>query len=179
MAMGCIADRIWRVPGTIPALTAASREVGEWLSAQGLRPRVPYVVQLVVEELGTNIVKYGYDSPPPHEFQVHVAIGADAVRVSVEDDGHPFDPFARPARPVEEVLETCREGGLGIELVRQVCRSCRYRREGGLNRVDLEIARRLPDDELDAMGALDTIDALEAVSRAAGGGPRQQKEGKV
>jgi len=153
MAMACIADRTWQVSGTIPALTAASREVGAWASTLGLAPRVPYTAQLVVEELGTNIVKYGYDDAGAHSFQVRVALEKDVLRVTVEDDGHPFDPFAGPSVPLEEVLATRREGGLGIALMRKVCQDCRYERVGGLNRVTFEIARRLPDDVEDEVVA--------------------------
>ncbi|MBP1588687.1 MAG: ATP-binding protein [Kiritimatiellae bacterium] len=147
--MKCIADKTWQVPNELEALTTTSGEVEAWLASHGLRPRVPYTARLIVEEMGTNIIKYGYDDRLPHFIHVQVLLGDERVRVLMEDDGHPFNPFEQPPPNLEELFASPREGGLGIELVRRVCVKWNYERVGKWNRVTLDIAQRIPDDDVE------------------------------
>lgn len=148
--MKCIASRIWQVPNDLELLTRTSAEVEEWLSTFPLVPRVPYTARQIVEEMGTNIIKYGYDDNLPHSISVQVYLDDALVRVVLEDDGHPFDPFAAPHEPLEDIIATRPEGGLGLILVQKICMRWHYERVGDINRVTLDIARNAPDDEEEA-----------------------------
>lgn len=52
----------------------------------------------------------------------------DIVEITVEDDGPPFDPLARPAPDLRLPLEARSPGGLGIVLVRALMDDVRYTR---------------------------------------------------
>jgi anti-sigma regulatory factor (Ser/Thr protein kinase) len=60
------------------------------------------------------------------------------IRLTIIDDGAPFDPTTAPS-PDREFEELDR-GGMGIGLVRQLASDVRYRFEGGCNVLVIEIS---------------------------------------
>ncbi|MET7858013.1 ATP-binding protein [Streptomyces sp. NPDC005318] len=109
-------EGVWRF--TAPALDVsvpqARHAVRDLLNRQGV-PMDEDITQgllLIVSELVTNAVKHAALLSP--ELAVEVAVGAEWVRVSVEDN-HPYRPTA---------LETdyAQTGGRGLLLVREITR---------------------------------------------------------
>ncbi len=109
-------EGVWRF--TAPAVDASvpqSRHaVRELLHRQGVPARDDIVqgLLLIVSELVTNAVRHAALLSP--QLAVEVAIGAEWIRVSVEDS-HPYRPKA---------LETdaAQTGGRGLLLVREITR---------------------------------------------------------
>lgn len=146
MDMNCIADKTWRVPNDLKEMARTAVDVEEWLGGFPLPSRVPYSARVIVEEMGTNIVKYAYPDAAPHTIRVQVFLAREGVTVTLEDDGKAFDPFEAPLPDVVALMDTPGEGGLGLSLVRKVCRTVAYERREGRNRVSLEIEPVRPDD---------------------------------
>lgn len=140
------ANRDWRIPNRMEALAETAREVFDWLADLPLSPRAKYSAGLALEEMVTNIIKYGYDDDGEHFIDIRISVNNQYVQLVFEDDGHPFDPTQRPAPDVELLVDSHTVGGLGIELVRRICEHMTYEREDGLNRLILQIRRLEPDD---------------------------------
>ena len=136
-----IAERTWRFPNRMPALAAVAKEVFEWMADLPLSSRAKYSTGLAVEEMASNIIKYGYDDDREHEIVVRIVATRDLLEIMFEDDGHFFDPTKHPKPNLERIVESRRAGGLGIELVRRICEKMTYARDGALNRVQLNIRR--------------------------------------
>ena len=99
-------------------------------------------VLIAVEELVTNIVKYGYVPPvQPGSAAITLRLDGDRLVVEIVDDGGEFDPFAAPDPDLDLPLEERRVGGLGLHLVKALMDQMRYRRDGARNVV--EISRRV------------------------------------
>jgi anti-sigma regulatory factor (Ser/Thr protein kinase) len=82
-------------------------------------------VDLVLEELFTNIVKYGGGTAP---LLVEIASIEGGVEVALTDfDAEPFDVTRAP--PVDTTLpaEARQPGGLGLHLIRKLVDSIEYR----------------------------------------------------
>ena len=141
MTQKTIAERTWRFPNRMTALAAVAKEVFEWLANLPLSSRAKYSVGLAVEEMASNVIKYGYDDDREHEIAVHVAAQDDRVEIVFEDDGHAFDPTGHPKPDLETIVESRKIGGLGIELVRRICEKMTYERVGDRNRLVLHIRR--------------------------------------
>ena len=109
-------EGVWRF--TAPAVDAsvpqARRAVRDLLARQGVpvTDDLGHGLLLIVSELVTNAVKHAALLSPT--VAVEVAVGAEWVRVAVEDN-HPYRPAA---------LETdhARTGGRGLLLVREIAR---------------------------------------------------------
>ena len=134
-------EKSWKIPNRIEALADVAKEVFEWLSDFPLSSRAKYSTGLAIEEVVTNIIKYGYDDGSEHLVGIRISVDRDHLTLVFEDDGHEFDPTKRPAPDIEKIVNSQKAGGLGIELVRRICEKMTYAREGALNRLVLHIRR--------------------------------------
>ena len=108
--------------------------VGGFCQAEALPDEVAFHLNLVLEELVSNVVSYGYDDGgAPHAISVHLVREDSGVAVEVIDDGRPFDPLSVPEPDVEASLEDRPVGGLGVHFLRTMMRDLHYRREHGRN----------------------------------------------
>ncbi|GGU22669.1 hypothetical protein GCM10010274_06160 [Streptomyces lavendofoliae] len=107
---------MWRftAPAVDVSVPQARRAVRDLLKRQGVPvdDDVAHALLLIVSELVTNAVRHAALLSP--ELAVEVAIGAEWIRVSVED-AHPYRPKALEA-------DHGRTGGRGLLLVREVTR---------------------------------------------------------
>ncbi|GAA3009120.1 ATP-binding protein [Streptomyces fulvorobeus] len=107
-------EGVWRftAPAVDVSVPRARHAVRDLVYRQGvpLQDDILQGLLLIVSELVTNAVKHAALLSP--ELAVEVAIGADWIRISVEDN-HPYRPTA---------LETdcAQTGGRGLLLVREV-----------------------------------------------------------
>ena len=136
-----IAERSWQFPNRLEALANVAREVFDWMASLPFSNRAKYSAGLAVEEMASNIVKYGYDDDREHEISVHITATCDLLEITFEDDGHAFDPTQQPSPDIENIVESRKSGGLGIELVRRICEKMFYRRAGDRNILTLHIRR--------------------------------------
>jgi serine/threonine-protein kinase RsbW len=124
-----------------PAAIEQSRlAVVSFLEPLGIFARTMNRVEVVLEELVSNLVRHGKDVN-----LVTVAAGyrGGVVDLVVEDDGDAFDPFAVAEPEPPSSLADAPLGGLGIPLVRRLSASARYDRVGvgadARNRVSVRI----------------------------------------
>jgi len=71
-------------------LAAALGRLETWLGTADIPQAVHYVARLVLEELVTNTIKYGYPNGGAHCIHVVVSRGPPAT-MTIEDDGQPFN----------------------------------------------------------------------------------------
>jgi len=90
-------------------------------------------VRLALEEVLTNVIRYGFRDGCSQAVRVHLARDANGVTARVEDDGCPFNPLAHPPPAVDRPIEARPIGGLGVWLTRWAMDALDYRREGGKN----------------------------------------------
>jgi anti-sigma regulatory factor (Ser/Thr protein kinase) len=146
MSVEQTATKSWQIPNRLPALAEAAKEVFDWLANLPISSRAKYSCGLAVEEMVTNMIKYGYDDNAEHQIRFLITVHPDYLKIAFEDDGHPFDPTKYPPPNVEKIVDSNRVGGLGIELVRRVSAKMVYERDGHLNRTTLHIRRLEPGD---------------------------------
>jgi serine/threonine-protein kinase RsbW len=70
-----------------------------------------------------------------------VVLDTDRVRVTLTDDGRPFDPLEMPAPDTTLTTQERRIGGLGIHLVRRIMDEVSYDRRADRN--VMVLAKRL------------------------------------
>lgn len=144
--MQTTAEKTWQIPNRMDALAKVTQEVLDWLAGLPLSTRAKYSAMLSIEEMVTNIIKYGYDDEREHLIRIQIDVESTRLKLVFEDDGHPFDPTRRPAPDIENIIESRKAGGLGIELVRRMSEKMTYERDGDCNRLTLHIRRLQPDD---------------------------------
>jgi len=114
----------------IRTLHAAVNEFGE---QHGLSEEVVFDVRLALEEIITNVIRYGYDDEEEHRITVRLGVGGDELTVEELDDGISFNPLNAPEPDTKIPLDEREPGGLGIFLARKAMSDMQYRREQNMN----------------------------------------------
>lgn len=114
-------------------LPALSENATRFLEANGASAAGVFAANLAIEELVTNIVKYGYDDQAEHVITVRMAIEDGILKLEIRDDGHAFNPFDQPVPDTSLAAEDRDIGGLGIHFVRNMLDSYAHERSGGQN----------------------------------------------
>lgn len=97
---------------------------------------------LIVEELFSNTVSYGYPDGQSDEIIVSAALEADHVRLTLADRAQPFDSSATPLSPdASETVDHKDIGGLGLFLVHQLAEAVTHERVEDANRTVVLVAR--------------------------------------
>jgi serine/threonine-protein kinase RsbW len=127
----------------LPARTADAVAVGEraelWAVEVGCDSGVALKLTLILEELATNTVKYGYcgecDSP------IRIALAYDGARLTLtyEDEAPAFDPMKQIAATVPGDAPV---GGFGLHMIKGLAESMVYTRDGQRNVVRIVLVRQ-------------------------------------
>ncbi|HNY07410.1 MAG TPA: ATP-binding protein, partial [Bacteroidales bacterium] len=95
--------------------------------------KVSLNLNLVLEELITNIIFYGYDDTNEHLIYIRLYKKDNEIEIQIEDDGKEFNPLLVAEPDIDESIENRKIGGLGIHFVRKIMDSMNYRRSDGKN----------------------------------------------
>ena len=135
--------RIIRIRNDLAELQRASREAARFLESQGLAPYFVRTMNLGLEEVVTNIIKYGYDDKRERRIEIKLSLTASELRIVVVDDGREFNPLGHPEPDRTKPLEGREPGGLGIHFLRQLFDDVQYERKSHRNM--LVLRKRSPE----------------------------------
>ena len=113
--------------------------VDRFAAEHKLSPSVVFGMNVALDEMLSNIIKYGYADDAIHEIRIRLSIDGSMVIAEIEDDGRPFDPLAAPAVDVDAPAEQRKVGGLGIHIVRALMAQMDYARIAGRNRLVMKM----------------------------------------
>jgi len=98
-----------------------------FFARQGVDREILTAVDFVVEELFTNMVKYGAAADPGSEVRIEIEAVEGGVEVVLADSGvEPFDVTKAPDADTGAPIEERRPGGLGLHLIRRLVDSWDY-----------------------------------------------------
>lgn len=128
-----------QIPTDFEALAAGQTSVRDFLAAAGVQQRCIEALDVVLEELGGNVVRHA--RPTDGTMALGVEVRSDCVLVTVEDSGAAFDPATAPLEAPAASLAEARIGGLGLRLIRRMTQALAYERVDGRNRVTASFQR--------------------------------------
>ena len=114
----------------------------DWLNETsaryGLSDAIKYKLELISEEIYTNIFSYAY---PDSEGTVEVCFEKNDKEVILRfiDSGIPFNPLDRPDPDTDFPPESREQGGLGIFIVKNMTNDIRYDYLDGKNLLTMKI----------------------------------------
>ena len=117
----------------------------------GMPMRALMQLQVALDEVVSNVVKYSWQDGGKHEFLVRITAHSDRMDLEIVDDGQAFDPSSAPApsRPPDGLRP--RPGGLGIHMVKKLVDALKYERIDGRNHTTLskkfEVGAAAPGSE--------------------------------
>ena len=120
----------------------------EFAETHGVSPLQTQRITLSVDELVTNVIKYGTREHEHPHIHVWATIVDDTFNIEIEDHGIPFDPFHEAPVPDTTLpLEERPIGGLGVFLVQSLMTTTNYVRIKGRNRITLTRSLTAGDQE--------------------------------
>jgi anti-sigma regulatory factor (Ser/Thr protein kinase) len=113
--------------------------VNTFAAEQGLAAEDRARMLIVLEELLTNLSRYGYPNQPKPEGVAEVTLELEGEMLTIEfvDDGQAFNPLDRVVSDLSEPLESRQVGGLGLHMIRELADEAHYSRRNGRNVVRL------------------------------------------
>ena len=143
--MGAASLRL-RLADDTAALEPARLAVLEFLAPFALGPRAVYAVELVLEEVLSNEIKYAFAASADNStraergIELTVRVEPGAVVLHFEDGGVAFDPLQAQVPVPPTSLADAPVGGLGLVLVRKFAQSAAYERREGRNCLTIGVA---------------------------------------
>jgi len=101
--------------------------------------KIVFNLNLVLEELISNVIFYAFDDKEKHDIELKFETNKDLLRIVLIDDGKEFDPFQVSVD--EELTKSAEDrdiGGLGIHFVKELMDVYKYERIGSKNQITLE-----------------------------------------
>lgn len=111
----------------------------EFGAEHGIPPEQSLRFGLALDELITNIISHGLAGREDGTIRLIIEHGDGVLSAELIDDGPPFDPLEADIEAPSGDIEERRIGGLGIALVKASMDRLGYRRDGGFNRLNMEM----------------------------------------
>jgi len=125
-------------PATIKGLHAALKAIEEFCTAYNLRSDLVSRARIIVEELFTNTIKYGYGGECDRPVRRRLTI-VSAVRLTFEDDAAYFDPTRWESAGHAGEPHQRPEGQAGIPLIMSLSSDVQYMARSGGNRLVISV----------------------------------------
>ncbi|WP_245577942.1 ATP-binding protein [Maridesulfovibrio bastinii] len=114
----------------------------EFAQVSGLPEKILFEINLVLDELFTNLVSYGCNGVDEHYFNLKIEYDEVELRLIIEDNGKKFNPLEVPAPDIHCDCQDRKIGGLGVHFMRKLMDSVEYFWENGRNY--LKLRKKIP-----------------------------------
>ena len=108
-------------------------EFAQFAAEKGIETPTIRELHVVFDELLSNIVRYAYLDEANHEIEVVIDDSSERLKITIEDDGMPFNPLEADKPDTSSPLEERQIGGLGIHLVLNMVDELTYKRDCNRN----------------------------------------------
>ena len=125
------------IKNELSELEGLNANLAQFLEAHGVVARPAYAVNLAIDELVVNVIRYAYVDDDTHMIDIELAIDTEQIILRIEDDGRPFDPRRGPSLDLH--AEDREVGGLGLLLVLDMVDVLKYRRVEERNCVEVRV----------------------------------------
>ena len=126
------------IKNEVSEFKALNASLAQFLAAHEVPSRAAYTVDLAVEELVMNVIRYAFIDDDTHSIDIEIEIDGDQVVLRIADEGRPFDPRENPELDLD--ADDRQVGGLGLYLVVDMVDMLKYQRVDEQNRVEVRIS---------------------------------------
>jgi anti-sigma regulatory factor (Ser/Thr protein kinase) len=132
--MGQIYSKKIIIKNTIEEVQRALVAFEEFAKIHEISTSIMMKVNIVLDELLSNIVKYSLPANTEHIIDITLELFTTGkLIIQLTDEGVPFNPFLGEDPDVTIPLEEREIGGLGIMLVKKLMDEYSYKRQANLN----------------------------------------------
>ncbi len=99
-------------------------------------------VNLVLDEMVSNVIKYGHAPTDPGGIRVTLSVDDTRLTIDISDGGVAFNPLEATPPDLDLPIMERPVGGLGIHIVKTLTERATYRRDGDRNHLTFTMLRR-------------------------------------
>ncbi|WKY44647.1 MATE family efflux transporter [Eubacteriaceae bacterium ES2] len=103
-------------------LSLMADEISEFCENHEIDMKTAYYINLTIEELSANIIKFGFADGKEHYISVKIAVFEEDIYIRLRDDSMTYNPFEEPDHPDESM------DYLGVAIIRQKAKDFAYNR---------------------------------------------------
>lgn len=136
------------IPNDMSGLALVRAKLEELGENVGLPETVVIQLLVGVDELISNVIKYGWPDEAHaenarHEISIRIRSGAGSIEVEITDDGCAFDPRLPPPPLSRAAAARPKPGGVGLQMLPELVDHIHYERVAGRNRTVITKRYRL------------------------------------
>lgn len=90
-------------------------------------------IKLVMEEVVSNIIFYGFNDDSIHEIIITLEFSDRLITICVEDQGKRFNPLDYNGKEAGAPLEDYDQGGMGLIIIKELMDEIKYEYRKGRN----------------------------------------------
>jgi anti-sigma regulatory factor (Ser/Thr protein kinase) len=123
----------FKLRNSLSELETLCKNLHQFSNQLGLTKKCNCEIDLVLEELFTNIISYGHADKSEHWIKFTISHKNGTLIIRIEDDGMPFNPTKASSPDLKCPLDDRPIGGLGVPLVKHLMNDITYERSGNKN----------------------------------------------
>jgi sigma-B regulation protein RsbU (phosphoserine phosphatase) len=148
-----MAHHVVTLPNDISELQSAMDTLEAAMSQSSIPELVINRSKVILDEILSNIILYAYDDEQEHTIEIRLSLDSNGIRVTIKDDGIPFNPLGRAAPDTTAPMEERELGGLGIHLVKKLADEVVYQRHINSNVLTIVLSSKTAPKTKDALRA--------------------------
>lgn len=121
------------IKNNLQELSRLASLIEEFCEKHELGMRITFQINLIIDEIITNIISYGFEDEFEHIIVIELDLQDEILHCSISDDGLAFDPLIVEKPNLDEGVEDRKIGGLGIHFVKTMIDDISYERKDGKN----------------------------------------------
>lgn len=126
--------QVLELENKLSALSGLLDSAGGFLDKVKAPVPVQYKIKLILDEIFSNIVSYGYrPGDPPDIIRIEMTLRDGKFTAVINDGGIPFNPLEYNQADITLPAEKRPIGGLGIHLIRNLTGELSYERKENRN----------------------------------------------
>jgi anti-sigma regulatory factor (Ser/Thr protein kinase) len=118
---------------TISELRMLANAVKEFCEENSFSGEVTHDMRLVLEEIFSNIVFYGFHDQDEHLIAISLTLRNNTLVLEINDDGIPFNPLESKTPDLAIPIEERETGGMGIHIASELVDEIEYIRKYNKN----------------------------------------------
>lgn len=125
------------IQNRIENLNKVAGFVEEFGEENNLDNKTSFELNLILDELVTNIISYAYEDKNEHTIEITMEKSDNTINIQSIDDGKEFNPLNKEEVNIDAAIDERKVGGLGIHIVKQKTDEIHYERKGSKNILNL------------------------------------------
>lgn len=123
----------FKIKNTYAEIELLCTKINKLAQNNSFSEQLVFCLNVCLEEMLTNIIKYSYDDGNEHEIEVHLEIANEIISLTIIDDGHEFNPLEAEIPDINSDIKHRQVGGIGIFLTCKMSNKVTYTRKNDKN----------------------------------------------